>query len=203
LFDVGCNPQPFRCRKEMHLPQGNVAGVVDAGVFHPTERGTPQGGVISPLLANIALHGMEEEVRSAYAAHDRPAVIRYADDLVIFHPTLAGVEKARNLVEHWLHDMGLNLKASKTRITHTLHSRTEAVGCNFLGFTIRQYPVGRCHAGHDAWGNTLAFKAKCTPSQEAIKRHQEDLRRIVRAHRAATQRELIEALNPVITGWAN
>jgi RNA-directed DNA polymerase len=77
------------------------------------------------------------------------------------------------------------------------------VGFNFLGFTIRQYPVGTCAAGHDAWGNRLAFKARTRPSKEAIKHHQEELKRIVRAHKAATQAELIEALNPVITGWAN
>ena len=98
--------------------------------------------------------------------------------------------------------MGLTLKVNKTRITHTFHSHEGTVGFNFLGFTIRQYPVGRCHAGHDAWGNRIAFKARTTPSNEAVKRHQEELKRIVRAHRAATQDELIEAPNPVITGWA-
>jgi RNA-directed DNA polymerase len=180
-----------------------TAGVVDSGVFHPTERGTPQGGVISPLLANIALHGMGEAIRSAFTTHDRPAAIRYADDFVILHPTLAGVEKARNLVESWLHDMGLNLKGAKTRITHTLHAHEGAVGFDFLGFTIRQYPVGQCHAGHDAWGNRLAFKMHTTPSKEAVKRHQAELQHIVRAHRAATQQELVEALNPVIVGWTN
>ncbi|HVA93110.1 MAG TPA: group II intron maturase-specific domain-containing protein [Chloroflexota bacterium] len=118
------------------------------------------------------------------------------------HPTLAGIEQARTLLEAWLRDMGLTLKVNKTRITHTFHSHEGTVGFNFLGFTIRQYPVGRCHAGHDAWGNRIAFKARTTPSNEAVKRHQEELKRIVRAHRAATQDELIEAPNPVITGWA-
>jgi RNA-directed DNA polymerase len=59
------------------------AGMVSQGAWQPTERGTPQGGVASPLLANIALHGLEGSIHAAFARHDRPQVIRYADDFVI------------------------------------------------------------------------------------------------------------------------
>jgi len=75
------------------------AGVIDNGVFEETPRGTPQGGVASPLLMNIALHGMETAVMNAYRTKaDRPQFVRYADDLVVFHPTEEGVKKAREVL---------------------------------------------------------------------------------------------------------
>jgi RNA-directed DNA polymerase len=75
------------------------AGILTEGAYAPTERGTPQGGVISPLLMNIALHGMESALVQAYKGKDRPQVIRYADDFAVFHTTEAGVKKAQSLVE--------------------------------------------------------------------------------------------------------
>ena len=105
---------------------------MEDGVFHPTEEGTPQGGVASPLLANIALHGLERDIAKAFThREEKPSLIRYADDFVVLHPTRAGVEKARQVVERWLRDMGLVLKPSKTRITHTLEGEA---GFDFLGF---------------------------------------------------------------------
>jgi RNA-directed DNA polymerase len=73
------------------------------------------------LLANIALHGLERDIAKAFThREENPSLIRYADDWVVLHPTRAGVEKARQVVERWLRDMGVELKPSKTRITHTL-----------------------------------------------------------------------------------
>lgn len=178
------------------------AGMVSQGAWQPTERGTPQGGVASPLLANIALHGLEGSIHAAFARHERPQVIRYADDFVILHPTRQGIETAQQIVEKWLGAWGLHLKANKTRVTHTRHSIDGPAGFDFLGFTVRQYEVGRTKVGKDTWGHPLAFKLRIRPSKEAIKRHQTELRRIVRAHRAAPQGDLITALNPVINGWA-
>lgn len=85
---------------------------------HP-EAGTPQGGVISPLLMNVALHGLESYIVSCLPKSRRPAVIRYADDRVILHPDLATIQMLQTKAEAWLATIGLNLKASKTRITHT------------------------------------------------------------------------------------
>src|SRR5215469_2393116 len=83
------------------------AGVMEAGTFSPTEEGTPQGGVISPLLANIALHGMETAMQKAYTVKEgKPTLIRYADDFVVLHSALAGVEKAKGVMEAWLQDIG-------------------------------------------------------------------------------------------------
>ena len=177
------------------------AGVMEDGVLHPTEEGTPQGGVASPLLANIALHGLERDIAKAFThREEKPSLIRYADDFVVLHPTRAGVEKAWRVVERWLSDMGLALKPSKTRIAHTLEGEA---GFDFLGFNVRQYRVGQTHSGKDTHGHLLGYKTLMKPSKEAIKRHLQDLAKIVRDDRALSQEKLIEHLNPVIGGWAN
>ena len=120
------------------------AGVMDEGVLSPTTAGSPQGGVISPLIANVALHGLETLVAETHA---NAKVIRYADDLVVLHPDLSVIEAAQQTITHWLADMGLELKPSKTRITHTLHPHHGQIGFDFLGFHIRQHPVGKTHSG--------------------------------------------------------
>ena len=105
------------------------AGVMDGPELFPTDEGTPQGGAISPLLANVALHGLEMAVRTAfpkwtytpYRQPWQPQVIRYADDFVVLHPDLTIIERAQQIASDWLAGMGLELKPSKTRITHTLH----------------------------------------------------------------------------------
>src|SRR5215831_16218654 len=136
------------------------AGAIDNGVFEPTEAGTPQGGVISPLLMNIALHGMEEAVRGTYQAKRQKAhVVRYADDLVVLHPTEEGVRLAQEVIETWLHGIGLELKASKTKITHT------QTGFEFLGFTIQQVHVGKTHRGKRSNGEPLDLKTLIKPSK--------------------------------------
>jgi RNA-directed DNA polymerase len=184
------------------------AGVLEDGAFAPTEEGTPQGGVISPLLANIALHGMEQAVRAAFSTGEgKPSLVRYADDLVVLHPEKAKVEHAQQVLSDWLSGMGLVLHPTKTRITHTLtpspgtHVVGEA-GFDFLGFTLRQFPVGHTHTGA-CRGKPLGFKTIIRPSNDAVKRHVQDLGRMVRAHQAASQAALIGHLNPVIRGWAN
>jgi len=179
------------------------AGVMESQEFSPTQEGTPQGGVISPLLANIALHGMETAVRKAYLTKDQPALVRYADDFVVLHSTLAGVEKAKQMMETWLQGIGLELKPSKTRITHTLGMSQEKGGFDFLGFNIRQYRVGKTHTVQNGHGKPLGFKTLTKPSKEAIKRHIAEMGKIVRDQQAAPQEALLMALNPVISGWAN
>jgi RNA-directed DNA polymerase len=79
----------------------------------------------------------------------------------------------------------------------------EKAGFDFLGMTVRQYPVGRTHTAKNQHGKPLGFKTLIKPSEEAIKRHVAELRRIVREHQSAPQEALIEDLNPVIVGWAN
>lgn len=183
------------------------AGIMerDVPLLTPSVAGTPQGGVLSPLLANIALHGMEAVVWKAFKHKEgKPCLVRYADDFVVLHPTEEGIRKAQHVVEHWLKDIGLEMKPEKTRIT------TTAQGFDFLGFTVRQFPVGKYHAGRKHQGRPVGeekpslcgFKTIIKPSKESLKRHVRDLGKRVWEYRKATQEELITTLNPLINGWA-
>jgi len=150
------------------------AGIMEGVELTPTIRGTPQGEVASPLLASIALHGLETAVRTAFPQthavdgkryqDGQPVVIRYADDLVILHKDEAIIAQAQRIAAMWLAGMGLEFKPSKTRITHTLHPHEGQVGFDFLGFVrhevahmavtteqlgrnlvlYHQYPTGTC-----------------------------------------------------------
>jgi RNA-directed DNA polymerase len=180
-----------------------TAGVLYDGVLSATTTGVPQGGTISPLLCNIALHGMEQVAATALPAkRGRPRLIRYADDLVVLHPDVDGVEAAQHALSTWLAQMGLEFKPSKTRITHTLHEHQGQVGFDFLGCTIRQFPVGKTRTGRTTSGQPLGFTTRITPSKEAITRHTADLGTLIRHHRTLSQEDLIGLLNPKIRGWA-
>jgi len=138
---------------KLHAPQPVMrlirawlkAGIIEDSKTLFPEAGTPQGGVLSPLLANIALHGFETFVSRDRRKH-RVVVIRYADDFVILCDDLDVLLEAKTRAEAWLAEMGLQLKAAKTHITHTLNEYEGHIGFDFLGFTIRQYRVGKYHA---------------------------------------------------------
>ncbi len=181
------------------------AGCIDNGVFEESKAGTPQGGVISPLLANIALHGMETCVQQAFTQKEgKPHFVRYADDFVVFHPTEQGVQKAQRVLEEWIKDIGLEMKPSKTKITHTLKEYKGQVGFDFLGWHIRQYPVGKNRSGKvGSTGKLLGFKTLIRPNQEAIKRHMSVTHEVIKRNRNAPQGKLIKELNPIIKGWTN
>src|SRR5260370_14500545 len=180
------------------------AGVLEEGVFTPTEKGTPQGGVISPLLANIALHGMEEAIKEGYSkskAVEKPVLVRYADDFVILHSTREAVEQAAEKIERWLHGMGLHLNPKKTRLTHTLIVVDEQVGLNFLGFKVRQNPVGKTHRGRTANQRSkkkVGYKTLIKPGKEETKRHMEEIKQRLRKLGHRSQAEGIETLNSVV-----
>lgn len=184
------------------------AGVIDDGVFSETSEGTPQGGVISPLLANIALHGLENEVMKAVSkgvtAQKGLALIRFADDFVAIHKSLAVVQRCQQIAIEFLKCMGLELKPSKTRTAHTLNKyENEQPGFDFLGFTIRQFPVGKYQSGDNSNGKPLGFKTLIKPSQKKVKIHAKTLHDIVKTHKASSQVTLISRMNPNITGWSN
>ncbi len=128
-------------------------------------------------------------------------MVVYADDFVVLHPTRAGVERAQQIAEEWLSSVGLQLKTSKTRIGHTLHAIDGHVGFDFLGFTIRHYPTGKARPRRDG-RLPRSYKLLIKPSTEAVKRHHQALRAVVRDHKAASRTALLIALNPVIRGWA-
>jgi RNA-directed DNA polymerase len=181
------------------------AGAIDKGVFEETKSGTPQGGTVSPLLMNVALHGMETAVTEAFRTKEgKPQFVRYADDLVVFHATEEGVKRAKTVLEAWLVDMGLALKPSKTKITHTFLEYQGNVGFDFLGWTVRQFPAGKTRTGRaNGYSPPLGFKTIITPSKEAVKRHTSAVGELIRKHRHASQGKLIKELNAVVRGWTN
>ena len=153
------------------------AGVIDGKELFPTEEGTPQGGVISPLLANIALHGMEQLVTeliskfklytpkgnqiSRTGKEKSITLIRYADDFVLFHENIEVIKHCKEEIEKWLKQIGLELKESKTRICHTLEEyEGEKAGFEFLGFHIQQYKSGKHTSSKNGQGETLDLLQK-------------------------------------------
>ena len=190
------------------------AGVWDGVDFKPTEAGTPQGGALSPLLANIALHGLETHLRSAFPTQVtrngrryqgwRPIVVRYADDFVVLHEDYDVSMRARQVAADWLAGIGLELKPEKTRITHTLEScHGQPAGFDFLGFSVRQYPIGYHRSRTDHHGHRLGFKTFIKPSKQSQERHLRATRDVAKKMRGAPQGALVRALNPKILGWAN
>ena len=132
---------------------------------------------------------METALQQAYTKKEgKPILIRYADDFVVLHPSLEGVEKARTRVEEWLKGIGLELSPKKTSITHTRNVHAGKVGFDFLGQHVRQYPVGKTHSGKNGHGQSLGFKTLITPSKAAIKQHMRDLAAVVHKHKVAPQR---------------
>jgi RNA-directed DNA polymerase len=193
------------------------AGVMDGTTYVRSDVGIIQGGVLSPLLMNIALHGMEEAVTGSITTHHRPALpllVRYADDLVILHPSLDELHQAARRLRQWLAPMGLHLNARKTRIVHTLTPFQGQVGFDFLGFALRQYPVVQPASAAQGFKTRITrwfapvppsvprFKTVITPSEEASKRHLALIGQRLLKLQAATQAQVIRNLNPLIAGWA-
>lgn len=198
------------------------SGVIDSGAFTATSEGTPQGGVISPLLANIALHGLEKALNEYARTLDirdyrgwqvggRDKVrslsfIRYADDFLVLHEQKTVVQRCRKIISEWLAGIGLELKPEKTRLTHTFKpelSENGKAGFDFLGHHIQQYPAGKYRSNINAQGTTLGFNTLITPSAKVSKVHLEEVGRIITKHRSSPQSALIKDLNPVIRGWAS
>ncbi|MFP3023075.1 MAG: group II intron reverse transcriptase, partial [Wolbachia sp.] len=120
--------------------------------------------------------------------------ITYADDFVILHESEEIVMKAKILVEKWLETIGLELKPSKTRISHTLKSlNVMKPGFDFLGFTVRQYTTRRSKKG---------YKLLIKPSRKSIKQHELAIKHKLREMRGAPQETVIKSLNPIIIGWS-
>jgi RNA-directed DNA polymerase len=166
------------------------AGVFEAGKgFTPTGEGTPQGGVISPLLLNVALHGLEEAAGVAYVTSGKlagdtragsPVLIRYADDMVALCHSQQQAEQVKARLGRWLAPRGLAFNEDKTRIVCL------SEGFDFLGFNIRRY-----HS-----------KLLIKPSKAAVGRLRERLAAEMRTLRGGNAMAVIATLNPIIRGWA-
>jgi len=174
--------------------KGMIRGWLKAGVFEkgkgfaPADEGTPQGGVISPCLLNIALHGLEEAAGVRYEASDPartkrgcPALVIYADDMVALCHTRQQAERVKARMAGWLAPRGLSFNEAKTRIV-TLED-----GFDFLGFTVRR------HSG----------KLITRPSKAAVKRVKHRLAAEMRALRGGNAAAVLATINPIVRGWAN
>ncbi|WP_258079796.1 group II intron reverse transcriptase/maturase [Nocardia cyriacigeorgica] len=165
------------------------AGVVDRGQFTRTEEGTPQGGLISPVLLNVALHGMETAAGVRYhptgrhageTASGSPVLVRYADDLVVMCHSREAAEQVKARLAAWLTPRGLVFNENKTRVVHA------ETGFDFLGFTVRRF----------------RGKLLIKPSKEAVGRVRKRLHAEMRALRGAPPGAVLRRLNPIIRGWA-
>ena len=163
--------------------------MVEKGRLAPTEEGTPQGGVISPALLNVALHGMEHAAgaryqhsapRSGVTVAGSPVVVRYADDLAAFCVSREQAEQVKTRLAGWLAPRGLAFNEDKTRVVHLDE------GFDFLGFNVRRYQ------------GKLLIK----PSKAAMRRIRERLAAEMRALRGANVVAVIRRLNPIIRGWS-
>jgi RNA-directed DNA polymerase len=175
------------------IKQWLKAGYIEQEEFHATEQGTPQGGVISPLLLNIALHGMEQAIDVTYNSHGqisgKRAVVRYADDFVCFCQTKEDAEQVQETLTAWLKERGLTLSAEKTRIVHLLE------GFNFLGFNIRHYRTPKT--------TKTGWKLLIKPSKEAVQDLRKKLKDRWKKVQGTNVQHVLKELNPIIRGWAN
>jgi RNA-directed DNA polymerase len=167
------------------------SGYISEKTLFPTEEGTPQGGIISPTLANMTLDGIQQILDEKYKRkwiktkmyNPKVNLVRYADDFIITAESKEILELGiKPLLIEFLQARGLTLSEEKTKITHI----TE--GFDFLGFNIRKYNNG-----------VLIIK----PSMNSQKKFQEKIKLVMAKHKAIPQESLIRLLNPIITGWAN
>ena len=155
---------PARIRRQ--LKAWLKAGILEDNRIFPTTAGTPQGGSISPLLALIALHGMDEAITRVYP---KARLMAYADDAVVLHEDRKVLEHIQQLLQTWLAQIGLALNEAKSRLSHTLEG--DDPGFEFLGFHIRQYRVGKHQSGKHPHGHRLGFKTLIKPAKAAYTQH--------------------------------
>lgn len=183
------------------------AGILDSMDKDSSEindSGTPQGGVLSPLLMNIALHGMENYVTKELGKRDQIKVIRYADDFVIFGQTLEDVQRAKELTIEFLKPVGLNLSETKTRIGHSMEKKpgtSGPIGLDFLSFHFRNVKCSPHRGVKNTKGVTQPLKLITMPSRKAVANHKKALSRLLVTYRGALLGSVIERLASRIKGW--
>ncbi len=167
---------------KLMLKQWLKAGYMERQSFSQTRKGTPQGGVISPLLCNLALDGLEAAVKEVKQPGDKINFVRYADDFLVTGATPEILtEKVMPVIEQFLSLRGLHLSKRKTRLVHINE------GFDFLGFNIRKYQ-----------GTYL-----CKPSKDSVLSFLKEIRQVIRRGYGLSGADLIARLNPKIRGWAN
>ena len=183
------------------------AGIVENGFYRKTKEGVAQGSIIGPLLANVALHGLETAVTGCLPPRVKkngkwiswkPILVRYADDFVVLHRDFDALLDCRKAVEEFLAGTGLELNDEKTGFAHTLDTgRSCPVGFDFLGFHIRSHRVGK----HQKATNRHDFITLVRPSKAALKRQRQKLHFAIKRNANASQEKLISSLNRIIRGW--
>jgi RNA-directed DNA polymerase len=158
------------------------AGYVYQNELFPTDAGTPQGGIISPVLANITLDSLEAMLAKKFAARGlKMHMVRYADDFIITGNSKEWLEqKVKPAVVEFLAERGLVLSPEKTKVTHI------SEGFDYLGWNFRKYED----------------KLLPKPSKANIKAHLDKIREVIKGNKTAKQVNLIRLLNPVLRGWA-
>lgn len=165
------------------------AGFVIKGEFEPTDLGVPQGGVISPVISNMVLDGLQKYITDK--VHPRGVLIRYADDFIVCLPTKEDAEQAKPLIADFLKVRGVELNEAKTQI------RSVVEGFDFVGFTFKEYPDSRYAFGLKQG----AFLVK--PQAKKVTGFKEKIQSLIHEYRDRPLWMLIEKLSQVLQGWAN
>lgn len=164
------------------LHQWLAAGYIEAGTFHDTVSGSPQGSIVSPAIANKVLDGLEAVINQAVARTDKVNFIRYADDFIVTGISRDILEtKVQPAIVSFLTERGLSLSAEKTHITHIDD------GFDFLGFNVRKY----------------SGKLLIKPSRKSINTFLDGIRTLIKSNPTIKTESLIRLLNPKLRGWAN
>nr|AYC64268.1 hypothetical protein [Pseudobryopsis hainanensis] len=170
------------------------AGYMEKSMYHPTELGTTQGGIISPLLANIALHGLESYIGATPDSTGRICgtrnYIRYANDFIVLCSSEQEAKETKDQIANWLKQRGLRFAPDKIHIHHIED------GFDFLGVNIRHF---KTRAKHKTQGKVLLIR----PSTKSIRSITQKLRNEWQLLRGKSITEVLNRINPIITGWAN
>lgn len=193
------------------------AGITFEGMTEPNPMKTLQGGPISPLLANVALHGLEEHVSNCLTTWSKKGelpndkvkshgiTVRYVDDFVILYPHVEVLEKVVKEVEKFLVSLGLKISKQKSSIRHTLLKYNgHDAGFTFLGFYFSHKKCGirkTASVINKVERKTLKYYLSQTPDKGRVQKHIDNIRNIVKSMENRSQEELITKLNPIILDW--
>lgn len=203
-----CNTFPIM---ERQIRAWLKSGVMTGEIFQPMERGMPVGGVISPLLANIALHGLETHISGKFpyisanqAQGKLGRIVRYAHDFVVLHWEEETIKAAKTEVETWLGEIGLHLNQQKIRMCHTMEEYNgEKPGLDFLGFNIRTYKVGKYKSSEKVNGEPPGMLTKIKPSEKSVERFVNDIKETLNQGHDKNPPMMIKQLGWIIRNWAN
>lgn len=179
---------------KMILEQWLKCGVMEEMNFIDTTEGTPQGGIISPVLCNIALNGLESEMKKTFPLKKGISsgihLIRYVDDMIITGKSEELLYKAKDVVEKFLKERGLQLNEKKTRITNIKE------GFDFLGFNLKRKKKKNPIFNELSDQSTVLI---VKPNKKGMTKFKDSIRQIIKRNKSFIS--IIKAVNPIIRGW--